>query len=104
LLNILTLEQEYLLFTNTLPIFIPEMTKKENDDTVSEGRNLYIIRRQDFSLSLRCSGFRHSNPPAAGAGKAAAAACLRDHLYLCADALLERRDMRYNADKLAILL
>ena len=44
------------------------------------------------------------NPPATGAAQAAAAACLRDHLYLCGDALLERRDMGYNTDKFTILL
>jgi len=29
LLNILTFEQQYLLFSNTLPIYIPEMTKSK---------------------------------------------------------------------------
>gem|GEM_PF-5733378 len=67
-------------------------------------KSLYNKKTGFLAVPSRCSGFRRSNPPAAGAAQATAAACLRYHLYLCADALLERRDMRYNADKLAILL
>jgi hypothetical protein len=37
LLNILAFEQQYLLFSNTLPIFYTRNDKKENYDTVSTG-------------------------------------------------------------------